>query len=94
MLFKSTVALASVLGALLPQSALAAPSEFDRRQSSLEDFIKAEEPIALAGLLANIGADGSQVSGAAAGIVVASPSKQDPDCESPRAEYPTPRIGG
>lgn len=37
---------------------------------------------ALKGILKNIGADGSAVSGASAGIVVASPSKSDPDCES------------
>ncbi|KAJ9492467.1 hypothetical protein VN97_g756 [Penicillium thymicola] len=34
---------------------------------------------ALKGILNNIGADGSAVSGASAGIVVASPSKSDPD---------------
>lgn len=37
---------------------------------------------ALQAILNNIGADGSAVSGASAGIVVASPSKSDPNCES------------
>lgn len=37
---------------------------------------------ALQSILNNIGTNGSAVSGASAGIVVASPSKTDPDCES------------
>jgi hypothetical protein len=36
---------------------------------------------AAAGALANIGPNGTQVAGAHAGLVVASPSKTDPDCE-------------
>ncbi|CAG8310222.1 unnamed protein product [Penicillium nalgiovense] len=37
------------------------------------------KPAALQAILNNIGADGSAVSGASAGVVVASPSKSDPD---------------
>jgi glucoamylase len=36
---------------------------------------------ALQAILNNIGVDGSAVSGASAGVVVASPSKSDPNCE-------------
>lgn len=51
-----------------------------RRQSSLDSFIKSESTIALHGVLNNIGANGSMVAGASSGIVVASPSKSNPDC--------------
>lgn len=49
-------------------------------QSSVVDsYIATESPIAKAGLLANIGPSGSKSSGAKSGIVIASPSKSDPD---------------
>ncbi|KAF8641347.1 hypothetical protein AX16_010045 [Volvariella volvacea WC 439] len=48
-------------------------------QSSIEDFIAFEKPIAKAGILANIGPSGSKSQGAKAGVVIASPSKVDPD---------------
>ena len=52
----------------------------------LDDYIATESPIALQGILSNIGADGfgadgSRVLGAAPGLVVASPSKSNPDCK-------------
>ncbi|KAK2805315.1 hypothetical protein FQN50_006216 [Emmonsiellopsis sp. PD_5] len=50
-----------------------------RATGSLDAWIAKESPYALQGLLANIGADGSKAQGAVAGIVVASPSKSDPD---------------
>ncbi|KAF9885466.1 hypothetical protein FE257_012902 [Aspergillus nanangensis] len=50
-----------------------------RRQSDLEAFIQKQTPIAKQGVLNNIGDEGSLVQGAAAGIVVASPSKDNPD---------------
>ena len=43
------------------------------------EFISKQSPISLEGILKNIGADGSEVDGANAGIVVASPSKKDPN---------------
>ncbi|KAH8200048.1 hypothetical protein TruAng_005770 [Truncatella angustata] len=46
---------------------------------SVDAFVQTEQPIALQGVLNNIGPDGSKVEGASAGIVVASPSKSDPD---------------
>lgn len=51
------------------------------RQVDIDAFIQTETPIALQGILNNIGPDGSLVQGASAGIVVASPSNVDPDCE-------------
>ncbi|KAK1229133.1 glycoside hydrolase 15 protein [Marasmius sp. AFHP31] len=48
-------------------------------QTSVDSFISKELPIAKAGLLANIGPSGSKSSGAKAGVVIASPSKVDPD---------------
>ena len=47
---------------------------------AVDNFVATEEPIALEKLLANIGSTGSRVQGAASGVVVASPSKSDPDC--------------
>lgn len=47
---------------------------------SAESFINQETPIALKNLLCNIGSGGCRVSGAASGVVVASPSKSNPDC--------------
>ncbi|KAI0755207.1 glucoamylase [Daedaleopsis nitida] len=44
-----------------------------------DDYVESEGPIAKAGLLANVGPDGSKAHGAKAGLVVASPSTQDPD---------------
>ncbi|PGH34488.1 glucoamylase [[Emmonsia] crescens] len=69
--------LLSLLWAVLaePQSPLQTP----RATGSLEAWIATESPYALQALLDNIGADGAKVKGAAAGIVVASPSKNEPD---------------
>jgi glucoamylase len=58
-------------------SSLVHPS---RQQSNLDSFIESESIIALQGVLNNIGANGSKVAGASSGIVVASPSKSNPDC--------------
>ncbi|KAF9636332.1 Glycoside hydrolase family 15 [Lasiodiplodia theobromae] len=65
---------------LLVGDALAVPaSMLNKRQDGIDSFIDTETPIAYAGVLANIGDDGSKVAGAAAGVVVASPSKSSPD---------------
>jgi glucoamylase len=47
--------------------------------TSVSDFIAREQPIALQGVLNNIGPDGSLVPGAASGLVVASPSQDNPN---------------
>jgi glucoamylase len=52
-----------------------------RATGSLDSFLATETPIALQGILNNIGANGADVAGASAGMVVASPSKQDPNCK-------------
>ncbi|KII86105.1 glycoside hydrolase family 15 protein [Plicaturopsis crispa FD-325 SS-3] len=46
---------------------------------TLNSYIASQSPIAQAGLLANIGPSGSKSQGAKAGIVVASPSKNNPN---------------
>ncbi|KAG6217672.1 hypothetical protein E4U34_004489 [Claviceps purpurea] len=43
------------------------------------EFIAKQSDISLQGVLANIGSEGSKAGGAASGVVIASPSKQDPD---------------
>ncbi|KAJ7758125.1 glycoside hydrolase family 15 protein [Mycena maculata] len=48
-------------------------------QTSVGSYIATESPIAKAGLLANIGADGSKSSGALSGVVIASPNTVNPD---------------
>ncbi|OCL04422.1 carbohydrate-binding module family 20 protein [Glonium stellatum] len=53
-------------------------SKLDKR-ATVDSFIVTESPIALAGVLANIGSTGAKASGASSGIVVASPSTSDPD---------------
>lgn len=49
----------------------------------LDNYIEAQRPLALQNILDNIGPDGVEVPSTGAGFVVASPSKQDPDCELP-----------
>jgi hypothetical protein len=50
-------------------------------RADLEEFIEAQSQRSIDGVLANIGADGSEAQGVPAGIVVASPSRSDPDCK-------------
>jgi hypothetical protein len=49
---------------------------------SLSNFIASESPIALQGVLNNIGPNGTDASGASPGIVIASPSTSNPNCTS------------
>ena len=68
----------------LPASLLLTTAQgtpLENRQASLDAFITSQKAVSIKGVLANIGADGSKASGAAAGIVVASPSRSNPDCE-------------
>ncbi|KAL2818000.1 putative glucoamylase precursor [Aspergillus cavernicola] len=73
-LLKSSICLLAVTGAVASP-----PFPLSRRQSTLESFIETESPIALQGVLDNIGADGALAPGASAGIIIASPSTSDPD---------------
>jgi glucoamylase len=74
-----------VLGTFALQTIFAFPGStrvrnLELQRRSLDSFIATESPIALNNLLCNIGANGACVSGAASGIVIASPSKTNPDC--------------
>lgn len=78
----------ALVGSLAFQAVLSLPDpsrvkerEAELVKRSVDSFIATESPIALADLLCNIGAAGSCASGAASGIVIASPDKTNPDCE-------------
>ncbi|CEL55684.1 glucoamylase [Rhizoctonia solani AG-1 IB] len=72
--FATALAFATAALALVPGR-----SGFERRQSAIDNYITTQTPISKAGVLANIGADGSKDQGAKSGVVIASPSKTDPD---------------
>lgn len=67
--------------------AAARPAEPEKIQlqaritGSLSSYIATESPIALQGVLDNIGPDGAKVPGAGSGLVIASPSTSNPDCQ-------------
>ncbi|KAA6413885.1 MAG: glycoside hydrolase family 15 [Lasallia pustulata] len=69
------------IGAGLLSSCWADPtlSLQNAKRAAIDNFIATESPIALQGVLNNIGANGAKVPGAASGVVVASPSKSNPD---------------
>lgn len=58
----------------------------------VDSFIETESPIALEQLLCNIGADGCHSSGVDSGVVIASPSTENPDCKSPTITYTAPEA--
>lgn len=76
-----------LLGTFVFQSVLGRPDatrvrrEGEIMKRSVDSFIATESPIALSRLLCNIGSTGCYASGASPGIVVASPSKNNPDCK-------------
>ncbi|KIM36100.1 carbohydrate-binding module family 20 protein [Hebeloma cylindrosporum] len=49
------------------------------QNAAVDKFVTTQYPISKAGVLANIGPSGSKSSGAKAGVVIASPSRSDPD---------------
>lgn len=51
--------------------------------ANLDEFVAQQRIISLQSALNNVGPNGSMVDGAGAGIVVASPSKSDPNCVCP-----------
>ncbi|TVY86551.1 Glucoamylase P [Lachnellula willkommii] len=63
---------------LLFSEAIAEPSSGIKSRTAIDDFVSKQAAISLQGALNNIGPDGSEVPGAGAGFVVASPSKIDP----------------
>lgn len=52
-----------------------------RATDTLSSWLAFESSYALQGIIDNIGDGGSKVSGAESGILIASPSKSNPDCE-------------
>jgi len=52
------------------------------KRAELDTWIANENTIAFAGVLANFGPSGAKAYGAASGILLASPSKIDPDCNT------------
>ena len=85
MLLLSFIIGIATTASLLTQLSFATPLQFFRRgpraTGSLSSFIASESPIALQGVLNNVGAAGPKATGADPGLVVASPSKTDPDCK-------------
>lgn len=55
--------------------------DLESRQSTIDAFIKAQTTVSINGVLANIGGGGNKAPGVSAGIVVASPSRSNPDCK-------------
>jgi glucoamylase len=70
---------AFVAAGLLTGQALTAPSLQPR---DLTSSIAVERPIALQGILNNIGPDGSEAHGASAGVIIASPSTAGQRCST------------
>ena len=59
----------------------------ERSHSSLENFIASESPVALRAILNNTGFRGAMTPGVEAGLVIASPSKANPDCQCLSLSY-------
>lgn len=69
------------LFALLPVVAIAVQDQIPILQDgALDDWLNAEFTTSLTGILNNIGTRGEWVPGASSGVVVASPSRENPDC--------------
>ncbi|KAK2595016.1 hypothetical protein QQS21_007270 [Conoideocrella luteorostrata] len=75
-MIKNLLATLAVTGLCLDNTA-ASPGRLRCRDVS--DFVTKQSAVSIKGVLANIGSDGSKAQGAAAGVVVASPSRSDPD---------------
>jgi hypothetical protein len=78
-----------VLGTCAVQAAVGHPGAALRKREneickrSVDSYIETQTPIAWSKLLCNIGPNGCAASGAGSGVVIASPSKTDPDCKWP-----------
>jgi glucoamylase len=64
----------------LGHAVLAAPQLAARATSSLDTWLASETAVARQGILDNIGASGAYAASAKAGIVIASPSTDNPNC--------------
>ncbi|ORX92788.1 glycoside hydrolase family 15 protein [Clohesyomyces aquaticus] len=67
------------LGFVLPLGQCIPATKLVDKRAALDTWITSENAIALSGVLANIGFTGAKSYGAASGIVLASPSKTNPD---------------
>ncbi|OCK81653.1 carbohydrate-binding module family 20 protein [Lepidopterella palustris CBS 459.81] len=82
MFINSFVATASLIAGLFANGGvgISIPTEFkNEKRATVDSWIATENPIALAGVLANIGSTGLKAAGASSGIVIASPSTSNPD---------------
>lgn len=71
---------ALLLGSVAFQGVFGRPGHAKR--NDLNDFVPWEANVALHKLLCNIGPDGCEAEKAHAGVVIASPSTEDPNCRS------------
>lgn len=77
-----TSILRALPAALLFTGAQSTPlGQLESRQATIDAFIQSQTTVSINGVLANIGGGGSKAPGVSAGIVVASPSRSNPDCE-------------
>lgn len=60
--------------------AIATQTPISISHTNLDEWLGAEADIALTGILNSIGDTGVWVQGASRGVVVASPSREEPDC--------------
>lgn len=65
----------------LGHAAVAVPELSPRATVSLDAWLATETAVSLNGILANIGADGAYAQSANPGVIIASPSTSNPDCE-------------
>jgi glucoamylase len=70
---------AAAFAAASIQATLATPVQVD--EGGLFGQIEQQNKISFNGVLNNIGPNGQKAPGASAGVIIASPSTQDPDCE-------------
>jgi glucoamylase len=78
LLIAGTLAVQAILAAPGPSRIARDPNVIKR---AADTFLATESPIALNRLICNIGSSGACVSGAGSGLVIASPSKTNPDCQ-------------
>lgn len=80
--------LALFAGAMATQAPIPMP------QANLDDWLSTEADVALTGILNNIGDTGVWVQGAHRGVVVASPSTEEPDCTYATISAPQMKADG
>lgn len=73
----------------LAQSVLGAPPRVDpRAAASVDSWLASEATIAVDRILSNIGSTGQYAASSKSGIVIASPSTDNPDCTLPPPSPP------